>query len=29
VNLTPVVNQEQETVDIAAIEAKYAELPED
>ena len=29
VNLTPVVNQEQETLDVAAIEAKYAELPED
>jgi hypothetical protein len=29
VNLTPVVNNNEETIDIAAIEAKYAELPED
>lgn len=29
VNLTPVVNNDQETIDMAAIEAKYAELPED
>lgn len=29
VNLTPVMNEEQETIDVAAIEAKYAELPED
>lgn len=29
VNLTPVVDNQDETVDVAAIEAKYAELPED
>lgn len=28
-NVTPVVNNEQEIVDAATIEAKYAELPED
>ena len=29
VNLTPVVDNQPETVDIAAIEAKYAELPDE
>ena len=29
VNLTPVVDTQPETVDIAALEAKYAELPEE
>ncbi len=29
VNLTPVVNNEPETIDLVALEAKYAELPED
>ena len=29
VNLTPVTAEEPEAVDVAAIEAKYAELPED
>ena len=28
-NVTPVVNNEPETIDAATIEAKYAELPED
>lgn len=28
VNVTPVVNDQQETVDVATIEAKYAELPD-
>ena len=29
VNVTPVVNEREETMDVAALEAKYAELPED
>lgn len=29
VNLTPVVQQEPEVLDVAALEAKYAELPEE
>jgi DNA-binding transcriptional regulator YiaG len=29
VNVTPVVNNEPEVIDVATIEAKYAELPED
>jgi hypothetical protein len=29
VNLTPVVDNQNEVADVAAIEAKYAELPED
>jgi hypothetical protein len=28
VNLTPVVNNQEESVDVATIEAKYAELPD-
>jgi hypothetical protein len=29
VNLTPVVDNQPEVVDVATLEAKYAELPED
>lgn len=29
VNLTPVMSQEPETIDLVALEAKYSELPED